>query len=73
MVSHEFRTLLTTIRASAELLGACVSDLVPEKQNDICTIFCKQWTQCRIYWKDWGSGKADAKGLDFDTVLYQPF
>lgn len=66
MVSHEFRTPLTTIRASAELLERLRERLPPEKQREyLHDIQESVDTMSHLLEDVLYLGKADAKGLDF--------
>ncbi|MBL7989908.1 MAG: PAS domain S-box protein [Candidatus Kapabacteria bacterium] len=66
MVSHEFRTPLTTIRASAELLERLRERLAPEKQTEyLHDILQAVDTMSHLLEDVLYLGKADAKGLDF--------
>lgn len=67
MVSHEFRTPLTTIRASAELLERLRERLLPEKQREyLYDIQQAVDTMSHLLEDVLYLGKADAKGLDFE-------
>lgn len=70
MVSHEFRTPLTTIRASAELLERLRERLPPEKQSEyLHDIQESVDTMSHLLEDVLYLGKADAKGLDFAPSL----
>lgn len=66
MVSHEFRTPLTTIRASAQLLERLRERMTPEKQREyLHDIQQAVDTMAHLMEDILYLGKADARGLDF--------
>lgn len=68
MVSHEFRTPLTTIRASAQLLERLRDRILPAKQLEyLHDIQQSVDTMAHLMEDVLYLGKADAKGLDFTS------
>lgn len=72
MVSHEFRTPLTTIRASAQILERLKERMNPEKQSEyLRDIQNAVDTMAHLMEDILYLGKADARGLDFAPAPLQ--